>query len=66
MVRYVRCEECKRIVRLLDGERKCIYCGNDSQKVDYRSTDKYLWVLMFLGACWICIAIGVIVVELWG
>ena len=28
-MRYVRCENCKRVVKLLDGEWECIYCGND-------------------------------------
>lgn len=26
---YVRCEGCKRVVKLLDGEWGCQLCGND-------------------------------------
>ena len=28
-MKYVRCESCKNIMRLLDGEWECIICGND-------------------------------------
>lgn len=29
MVKYERCKVCRAIVRVLDGETKCIYCEND-------------------------------------
>lgn len=28
-MKYVRCETCKRIIDLKDGEWECIFCGND-------------------------------------
>ena len=41
MVRYVRCKSCKNVVRLLNGEQGCIYCGNDLAKSD--SVTERVW-----------------------
>lgn len=43
---YVRCESCKRIIKLSDGEWECIFCGNDlcgSDRVSERTYREY-WI----------------------
>ena len=64
MDKYEKCEECKQVKNYVDTNDEELI--EWLERVNYRPTDKYLWALVFLGACWFCITIGVIVIELWG